>query len=143
MRLTSDGRAKLIDFGILVTAGVIKPAAGSPPAIASEVLQGIPVDHRADLYGLGTLAYLMLTHRHAYPARYIADLPDCWKRTPVAPSTVRDDVPAALDELVASILSHEPLARPVSAAEVIGRLEAIVDFAPSDRQVFHGYIASA
>ena len=48
-----------------------------------------------------------------------------------APSQYAPSVPAALDELVLSLLNLDPLARPESAAEVIDRLNAIAGL-PSD-----------
>src|SRR5437868_10160914 len=57
IRLGAGGRAKLIDFGILATAGASAEVAGTPPYVAPECFRGLPLDHRADLFALGALAY--------------------------------------------------------------------------------------
>src|SRR5690606_30450257 len=126
------GQPKLLDFGVLATMGVAGDVAGTPPSIPPEALRGLPLDARSDLFGLGALAYRLLTSREAYPAESIDQLEDCWRRRPPAPSKLRPEVPAALDDLVLSLLSVEPMGRPSTAAEVIARLDAVagLDRAP-------------
>ncbi|HEY5921392.1 MAG TPA: AAA family ATPase, partial [Kofleriaceae bacterium] len=144
VRCTSTGQAKLIDFGVLATTGMAGDIAGTPPLVAPEALHGRPLDHRYDLYGLGALAYKILTKRHAYPARSIETLEDTWRTKPVEPSTLAPGIPRALDELVMALLARDPLARPASAAEVIDRLTTIGDLEPlGDVETSRGWIASA
>ena len=144
VRYTADGRAKLIDFGILASPGVCPEVAGTPPFIAPESGYGLPLDHRADVFALGALAYWLLAGRHAFPARQIDELAELWRHAPALPSASRADVPAALDELVIAMLSIDPLARPRSAAEVIERLDAILGSGPDGEvEVARGYLASA
>jgi hypothetical protein len=143
VRCTGDGRAKLIDFGVLATTGITGDVAGTPPFMAPETVHGRPLDHRYDLYGLGALAYRILTGRHAFPARTIAQLEVAWRQRPPAPSTLAE-VPPALDELVYALLAHDPLARPAGAAEVIDRLSQIGGLdRPTEVATTHGWIASA
>jgi tetratricopeptide (TPR) repeat protein len=144
VRCTDDGSAKLIDFGVLATAGFCGDIAGTAPVISPENVRGLPIDHRADLFGLGALAYWLLTGRHAYPARIIDELEELWRTRPQAPSAINEDVPPELDDLVMSMLSLDPLGRPGTAAEVIDRLSAIGSLAPSPEvEVARGYLASA
>jgi len=74
---TSDGVWKILDFGAasltdeagLLTQGQI---IGTPHYMAPEQAQGLPVDHRADLYALATIAYRCLTGRYAFTAAYFS-----------------------------------------------------------------------
>jgi len=132
VRLTGEGRAKLIDFGALTSFGIAAELVGTPPGIAPEALRGAALDQRSDLYALGALSYWALTGRHAYPARAVSDLMEIWRYPPELPSAWSADVPSALDELVMSLLRLDPLARPTSAAEVIDRLNAIAALAPEE-----------
>src|SRR5882672_313011 len=132
VRVTPDGRCKLLDFGALAAFGNSRLVVGTPPAIPPEALNGAPLDQRADLYALGALAYWMLTERHAYPARQISELHEIWKAEPPAPSALVAGIPKELDALVSSLLSADPLARPASAAEVIARLNIVGELAPED-----------
>jgi hypothetical protein len=129
VRCTEDGRAKLLDFGATVTAGVATNAIGTPQCMPPEALRREPLDARTDIYGLGALGYWLLTGRHAYPARNFAELELAWKSMPKPPSALAADVPEALDRLVMSALSLNANARPASAMEVINRLEAIAGLA--------------
>ena len=61
VRCTSDGRAKLIDFGAMMAMGLPKQTVGTPPFVPPEALQLQALDARADLYALGALGYHMLT----------------------------------------------------------------------------------
>jgi tRNA A-37 threonylcarbamoyl transferase component Bud32/tetratricopeptide (TPR) repeat protein len=125
VRRTANGRAKLIDFGAMVSAGVANDVVGTPPFMAPEVLQMQSLDSRADLFSLGALAYYLLVGRHAFPARRTNELRDAWRSRPAAPSRVFTEVPAALSTLVLQLLSLDRGARPQSAAVVMEQLCAI------------------
>jgi tetratricopeptide (TPR) repeat protein len=143
VRCTSNGRAKLIDFGVLATIGSARDVAGTPPFMAPENLRGLPLDPRADMFGIGALLYWLLTGRHAFPAHTLAELEGFWQNRPPPPSSIARGVPAALDELVLSLLRIDPLGRPATAAEVIDRLGAIAGLPPlADAELARGYIAS-
>lgn len=142
VRHTSDGRAKLIDFGVLATVGAPGDLAGTPPFVAPESLRGAALDHRTDLFGLGALAYWLLARRHAYPCRDFVSLEEAWRDRPPPPSTFRPDVPEPLDDLVMGLLSLDRLARPAIAGEVIDRLTAIGGLpALSDEEAAAGLLA--
>ena len=137
VRVTSDDRAKLIDFGGMCNFGVPEYVVGTPPCVPPEALHNTPLDQRADLFALGALAYWLLTSRHAFPVRELAALPQAWKRTPLRPSEVIKNmnlslpaIPAELDDLVMSLLTLNPLGRPATAADVIDRLEQIGGLQP-------------
>ncbi len=115
----ADGaeRAKVIDFGIsqvtpeagkgrLTRVGEI---IGTPEYMAPEQAAGEVIDHRADVYALGVLAYEMLTGELPILARTpIATLVALQTRTPDPPSWRRPAVPAAVDALVLRALAKKP-----------------------------------
>lgn len=143
VRCTEDGRAKLLDFGMLSTMGVSHEVVGTLPSIAPEMLLGLPMDGRADLFGLGALAFWLLTGRHPQRIRSLDDLMRNGRRPPPAPSKLVPEIPTALDDLVLSLLSPEPLGRPRHAAEVIERLGAIAELpAAPELEAAHGYVRS-
>ena len=125
VRMTDDGRCKLLDFGALAAFGHSEVVAGMPSVVPPEAFGHAPLDERADLYSLGALAYWILTGRHAYPAARLEDLPTHWQVNPSPPSSLVPGIPAALDALVLSLLAANPLARPASVAEVIARLTGV------------------
>jgi len=140
VRTSTDGSCKLIDFGALASFGTSDDIVGTPPSIAPEALAGQTLDQRTDLYALGSLAYFLLTGRHAYAARSVSALPDAWATQLAPPSQLVPGIPKELDALVLSLLSLEMLGRPSGAAEVIDRLNAIAGLAPEhDEQVARSY----
>jgi hypothetical protein len=143
-RCTADGRAKLLDFGMLATMGATSEIVGTVHSIAPEMILGFPMDGRADLFGLGALGFWLLTARHPRRARNLNDLIREGRGRAPKPSTFAPDVPPELDDLVLSLLSHEPLGRPTTAAHVIDRLVAIAGLpAVEELEVARGYIRSA
>ncbi|HEX7668872.1 MAG TPA: AAA family ATPase, partial [Polyangiaceae bacterium] len=133
VRITSDGHCKLIDFGALCPFGIAAEIVGTPSFISPELVRGLALDQRADLFSLGALAHFMLTGRRAFRVKGIRQLEEAWAVPVTPPSQAResedvpseDPIPTALDELVLGLLSMDPLARPTSAAEVIERLNSI------------------
>lgn len=127
VRCTSDGLAKLIDFGAMAPMGPSRQIVGTLPFCAPEVIHCLPLDARTDLYALGATLYYTLVGQHAFPARNVSQLHDLWESRPRAPSEIVSGIPKALDELIADLLQMEPAARPASAAEVMERLSAIAE----------------
>jgi len=144
VRLLGDGRAKLFDFGLLASIGATADVAGTATAVAPETMRRQPVDGRTDVFGLGTLAYWLLTGEHAFGARKLAELEALWRMPPAPASAACPGLPASIDVLVSSMLAIDPLARPSSAAEVIDRLTSAVDDGLGHAlDVSRGYLASA
>jgi hypothetical protein len=129
---TKDGRCKLIDFGAMIPFGTPATMLGTPPCLAPEAFQGGALDQRTDLYSLGAIAYFALTGGHAYPTRELGALPALWRHGARSPIQRGCEVPKALDDLVMSLLSADPVQRPTSAAEVIDRLSAIAGLTQED-----------
>jgi eukaryotic-like serine/threonine-protein kinase len=143
VRLTSDGHAKLIDFGALASFGIPQEIVGTPAFIAPECLARAPLDQRADLYALGALAYWCVTGRQAVRAASIAELPEALERPLVMPSEYTPELPKGMEDLILSLLNHDPLARPGSAAEVMDRLSALANLPHEEqrRRVAESYLA--
>ena len=134
--MLSGRHALVMDFGVakavseatgrqsLTTVGV---ALGTPTYMAPEQATADPhVDHRADLYALGVIAYELLTGRPPFagntPQQVIA------AQVTQAPDPVtrhRAAVPAPLAELVMRCLEKKPADRPQSAQLVLDRLEEL------------------
>lgn len=143
VRRTADGRAKLIDFGAMVSSGVANDVVGTPPFMSPEVLQMQALDARADLFSLGALAYHLLTGRHAFPARRTQELRDVWRSRPTPPSRLFPEIPAALSTLVLQLLSLDRGARPQNAAEIMERLCVVAALPKEDLpEITRAYLAT-
>ena len=142
VRSTSDGRARLLDFGTLSTFGSHGEVAGMAPFVSPEALRGLPLDARSDLFSLGCLAYWVLTGQYGFDVQTNAELEACWERPPSPPSAFRSDIPAELDELVASAMHVDPLVRPPSAAAFIERLVELAGLPGGDATAARGYLST-
>ena len=122
---THDGRAKLLDFGAMSTMGVNDLVVGTPAFVAPEVLEHQPLDARCDLFALGVLGYVLLTHALPYEVHRFGDIAEAMRVPPRVPSQIAPATPPALDTLIIQLLQPNRSARPSSALEVAGRLALI------------------
>jgi tRNA A-37 threonylcarbamoyl transferase component Bud32 len=120
---------KLLDFGI---AKLLKsrPGAektqtgnmlGTPRYISPEQARGIDVDHRADIYSLGVMAYEMLAGRPPFQGETAMDLVIKHLGEPPPPLSQFAKVPKGLEHCVMRMLAKDPAQRP-SLEEVRGIL---------------------
>ena len=137
--LLSHGTAVVTDFGIAKAISAARTATGqatltqvgtsigTPAYMAPEQVAGDPdVDHRADIYAFGCMAYELLAGRPPFtagnPQRVLAaQLTD----TPHPLRTLRAETPAGLVTLIERCLAKAPSDRPANANEIVQALEAI------------------
>ena len=120
VKLTDFGLARAADDAGLTQSGVI---AGTPQYMAPEQARGEPVDHRADLFSLGSVLYAMCTGRSPFRAESaVAVLRRVSEDTPRPIREVNPDIPDWLAAIVARLHAKDPARRFQSAAEVADRL---------------------
>ena len=90
------------------------------------------IDHRADIYALGVVAYEILVGRRPFTGNAQQVLAGHLTRKPEALSARRDTVPAALEAIVMRCLEKNPADRPQGADEVLRALDALATTAPGD-----------
>ena len=129
----SGSNAVLADFGIAKAiagpraASVTAPGstAGTPSYMAPEQFQGgDAIDHRADLYSFGVVAYELLAGRLPWSITSPADLKARARDEVPSLRGLRADVPAELAEVIERCLAWDPADRPASATEVLRTIEA-------------------
>jgi serine/threonine protein kinase len=120
---------KLLDFGIAKLLksrpGTDKTQTGNmlgtPRYISPEQARGIDVDHRADIYSLGVMAYEMLTGRPPFQGETAMDLVIKHLGEPPPPLSQFAKVPKGLEQCVMRMLAKDAAQRP-SLEEVRGIL---------------------
>jgi serine/threonine-protein kinase len=136
--LLSGHHALVADFGVakavsqakgggqsgLTSVGV---ALGTPAYMAPEQAAGDPnIDHRADIYALGAMAYEMLTGRPPFTSLSPHQMLAAHITERVEPITdLRPSLPPALADVVMRCLEKNPADRPQGAAEVLQTFEAL------------------
>jgi eukaryotic-like serine/threonine-protein kinase len=143
--LLSGGAAVVTDFGIAKALSAAQTrgdggtltqlgiAIGTPAYISPEQAAGDPnVDHRADIYSFGCMAYELLAGRPPFVDRTAQRLMAAhMAETPMPISELRPDVPESMTRMVMRCLEKEPSARPQSATELVAALDATSTSGPS------------
>ncbi len=134
--LLSGRHALVTDFGLArATTEAVKEATpagggvtlGTPAYMAPEQIKAAPgVDHRADIYSFGVLAYELLTGRPPFEGGALQDvLAAHLTQAPAPLTTHRADVPEPLADLVMKCLEKRAADRWQSTDELVQRLEAL------------------
>ena len=130
IRILTDGRVKLVDFGIahladstMTQTGLVL---GTPSYMAPEILVGGRVDHRADMWAVGVVLYELLAGTRPYDAPTIAGLVYRIVHQPPAPLDPALDLPAGLTQIVERALAKDPAARFRDCAEMAQHLQSVM-----------------
>lgn len=142
--LTSEGRLKVLDFGLAkleapepevdATQDATRPAdlsqagqmMGTVPYMAPEQVRGEAVDCRTDLFALGTMLYELTTGTRPFVGPSAGAISAAILRdTPVSLGRIRVDTPADLERIVSRCLEKDPKARYQTALDVGNELRRV------------------
>jgi tetratricopeptide (TPR) repeat protein len=130
MRLTGDGRLKILDFGLAewvqpggesaaVTVSRLDHIAGTLPYMAPEQLRGRHLDARTDLYSAGVVLYEMATGKRPYPGSSGPQLITAILESPPSPPTSHNrSISRGLELILMKALEKDPDRRYQSAGEL-------------------------
>ena len=115
---TTDGGPQLTSSGMAI---------GTPAYMAPEQALADPlIDHRADIYAFGVVAYEVLTGMPPFVGKTPqATLAAHVTQSPEAIQKKRTDIPPLLSSLVMRCLEKKPEDRPESANEILQSLDAL------------------
>jgi serine/threonine-protein kinase len=118
MLITSDGKVKLMDFGM---ARVAKRDAGDSPLLGTpaywcpEQIMGRPQDARSDIFSLGVVLYEMVTATKPFASDSLQGVCNRVLSSTVSPpSHLNPSIPASFDEIIAACLAKNPDTRMAS-----------------------------
>ncbi|HEY7423475.1 MAG TPA: DUF1583 domain-containing protein, partial [Gemmataceae bacterium] len=121
VKITDFGLARLTDDVGLTQNGVV---AGTPEYMAPEQACGKAVDHRADLFSLGSVLYACCTGVPPFRASTaLAVLSRVSEKEPASIRSFNPEVPAWLEAFIARLMAKDPAQRFPSATEVVQLLE--------------------
>jgi serine/threonine-protein kinase len=130
--LLAGGRsARLTDFGLARIDGAgdssrTAGAGGTPAYMSPEQVQGLPTDHRTDIWSLGCVLHEMLTGRAPFTsASGHADVFAIVHGPPPPVAAFRPDVPAALAAVVERCLQPDLRRRYQRASDLLADLDAV------------------
>jgi len=159
LRLTLDGRLKILDFGlaqwdepadpVAVTATLTvsdSEVSGTIPYMAPEQLRGHKADARSDIYSCGAVLYEMATGKPLFPRQSGPLLVGAiLEQMPSRPSTANPMLSPTLESIVLKALDKDPDRRYQSARELkidLQRLNSGLTSLPAKPRLRWGLIAA-
>ncbi len=136
LRLTLEGRLKILDFGLAelirpltdlrTTESTISAVAGTLPYMAPEQVTGGPVDQRADLFSFGVVLYEMATGRVPFHGASSGEI--CGAilyQEPVSPEQLNPQISPGLRAIISKMLEKDRQLRYHHAAEICVDLQRL------------------
>ncbi len=132
--ITPAGRAKILDFGLAkllwnqedVSLSIEGSILGTGRAMSPEQALGDDVDHRSDLFSLGSMFYEATTGQPPFKGNTIfRTLAQVCSDPHVPARELNPEIPQELAELIDFLLEKDPTRRPQSAYEVLEQLDKV------------------
>jgi WD40 repeat protein len=120
VKITDFGLARAVDDATMTQSGVV---AGTPQYMSPEQAKGEAIDHRTDLFSLGSVLYALCTG--AAPFRGSSSMATLKRVCEQRPRPIRDlnpDIPDWLIKIIDRLHAKDPADRYGSAAEVAALL---------------------
>ena len=149
LRLTTDERLKILDFGLARLVRCLSPMddtessldtvvfAGTLPYMAPEQLRGAAGDVRSDIYSAGVVLYELATGRLPFPEKLATALADdILHQAPPPPGRLRPELSPRLEEIILKCLEKDPENRYQSAKELAIDLRRLVAPSADPQQVW-------
>jgi TonB family protein len=126
--VATDGRPKLMDFGVAHIESTVMTATGqflgSPSYMAPEQIGGAELTNRADLFSLATVAYEMLTGQRAFEGKTVTTtIFKVMNSVPEPPRSLNGELPHHCDDVFARALSKDAALRFESARVFVAALD--------------------
>jgi tetratricopeptide (TPR) repeat protein len=126
--LDRDGNIVVTDFGIASTSGVdtlTMPGTvlGTAGYLSPEQARGEPATPASDRYGLGVVAFELLTGRRPFEGETAATEAFAHVNAPVpSAEKIYPELPEGVDEVLERALAKDPEDRPATSAELVADL---------------------
>jgi eukaryotic-like serine/threonine-protein kinase len=133
------GLAKIVNQTVTDISSNATPSSrgiiGTPEFMSPEQMQPeLGVDVRADIYALGTIAYLMFGGKTPFTGDLMQLVMQKIMHKPAPLSTLRTDIPSDVDRAIMKALEIDPNNRPATVSEWITELEAAAEDVSENKQ---------
>ena len=114
--ITDFGLARAVDDVSMTQSGCL---AGTPHYMSPEQVTGVDLDHRSDLFSLGSVMYFIATGREPFRAEAAFALINKITRDVARPPrSINSDIPETLDRIIGRLLEKNPSERIQSAGQL-------------------------
>jgi serine/threonine protein kinase len=121
VKITDFGLARMTDDVSLTQNGVVT---GTPEYMAPEQARGDPVDHRSDLFSLGSVLYAMCAGTAPFRSgNTVAVLRKVSEEAPPSLRSLTSSLPVWLEQFIARLMTKNPDNRIQTSAEAAALLE--------------------
>ncbi|HWZ42537.1 MAG TPA: PEGA domain-containing protein [Candidatus Saccharimonadales bacterium] len=115
LMLTGQGVIKILDFGI-AQLGDREPRpeggiSGTPSYMSPEQAAGKEMDHRSDIFSLGSVFYGMFTGFKPFTGEVNDVLQQVMSKAPIKPSSLKPSLPPGIEAIILRALEKDPLKR--------------------------------
>jgi len=129
--LTKEGKAKIADFGHSRKSDGPKlmeqNISASIDYVPPEYLEHTAVDLLTDIYGVGVVAFEMITGEMPFKGATVIETMNLrLKGSPNAPNTIRENCPKSLSDFVTTAMARERDKRYQTAGEMLAVLQSIL-----------------
>ena len=139
--VTKDGIAKILDFGLAKLAGQARltktgTTTGTAAYMSPEQTRGEDVDHRTDIWSLGTVLYEMVTGQLPFKGDYEqAVVYSIMNEDPEPMTGLRTGVPVEIDRIVKKCIEKNPAERYQTTGDLVADLRHLqrITAAPTTR----------
>ncbi|HEY6140115.1 MAG TPA: protein kinase [Thermoanaerobaculia bacterium] len=141
--VSPEGRVKILDFGLAKLAGELKDGdshgtgrhltstgmvVGTPGYMSPEQVRAKPLDHRTDIFALGSVLYEMLTGRRAFDRdSAVETMTAVLNDEPEPLPSLVPKIPPALETIVRHCMEKNPRERFQSAYDLAFQLRLLPD----------------
>jgi len=138
IRLTPEGRVKVLDFGLArhaphastsgdtVTATQAFETSGTIPYMSPEQLRGQVGDARTDIWGIGTVLYELACGKRPFDGNNATETAaNIIHQAPRPPRAIRSDIPPGLERIILKCLDKDSAKRYQTAEELLQDLSEL------------------
>lgn len=130
IRVTHEGEAKIMDFGIahlqsstMTKSGLVL---GTVHYMAPEQIEGQKVDHRADVFSVGAIAYELIAYRKPFDGESLTAVMFRIMHERPDPKHLASEYSPSLDAIVMKALARDPTQRYQNLDDMAGDVAALL-----------------
>jgi serine/threonine protein kinase len=131
-----QGNVIVMDFGLARAADdpkLTKTGAvlGSPLYMSPEQMEGLPIDHRSDIFSLGLIFYFLLSGKHFYRGSTISSIVRHMRTVAIREAVATSRLPAPALPILHRMLERDPGLRANDLREITAAIQDAAQRRPS------------